>query len=80
MIPALAYPATVFNKDSPAAVVENTNNNRVCAVTGIASPVTIPFETSPIVIAPVRAGVNVTRVPAIGEKMLLGVVELYSCA
>ena len=34
----------------------------------------------PIAITPVRVGDNVTAVPATGEKVLSGVVELYNCA
>jgi len=37
--PALAYPATVLTSASPLAVAENTSISRVCAVTGIFSPV-----------------------------------------
>ncbi|SPF51858.1 hypothetical protein SBF1_5390002 [Candidatus Desulfosporosinus infrequens] len=78
--PALAYPATVLISVNPAAVAENTINNLVCAVTGIANPVRIALLIVPTESMPVRAGANVTAVPATGEKVLSGVVELYNCA
>jgi len=78
--PALAYPDTVLISDKPAAVVENTINNLVCAVTGIANSVRIALLIVPTESTPVRAGANVTAVPATGEKVLSGVVELYNCA
>jgi hypothetical protein len=78
--PALAYPDTVLTSDKPAAVAENTINNLVCPVTGIANPVRIALLIVPTASMPVRAGANVTEVPATGEKVLSGVVELYNCA
>lgn len=78
--PALAYPCTVLTSVTPAAVAENTSSNRVWLVTGIANPVRVPLLIAPTATTPVRAGAKVTAVPATGEKMLSGVVELYSCA
>ncbi len=40
----------------------------------------IPLLIAPIATTPVIDGVNATSVPAIGEKILSGVVELYNCA
>ena len=48
---------TVFTKDKPLAVAENTNIRRVWAVTGILSPVSAPFNNVPIDITPVSDGV-----------------------
>lgn len=79
-IPALEYPATVLISDEPVAVAENTNSRRVFAVTGIDNPVKRPLLTAPTNTAPVSVGTSVTAVPAIGEKILSGVVELYNCA
>jgi hypothetical protein len=49
-------------------------------VTGIDNPVITPSLIVPNEMIPVRAGDNVTAVPATGEKVLSGVVELYNCA
>ncbi len=73
--PALAYPATVLSSDNPLAVAENTNSNRVCAVTGILSPVNAPFNNVPIDMTPVSDGVRLISVPAMGENTLLGVAD-----
>lgn len=78
LIPALALPVTAII--IPVLVIENTNNNLVCEVTGILNPVIIPLEILPIATIPVNAGANVTAVPAIGENILSGVTELYNCA
>ena len=73
--PALAYPATVFSRDSPLAVAENTSISRVRAVTGIFSPVSEPFSSVPIETIPVSDGVRLISVPAIGVNTLFGVVD-----
>lgn len=73
--PALAYPTTVLSKDSPLADAENTNISRVCAVTGIFSPVSAPFNSVPIDIAPESDGARFSDVPAIGENTLFGVAD-----
>ena len=73
--PALAYPATVLTKDNPVAVAENTSISRVCAVTGILSPVSVPFNKVPTDITPVSDGVKLINVPAIGENTLFGVAD-----
>ena len=73
--PALAYPATVLIRDSPPAVAENTSISRVCAVTGMLSPVSAPFNRVPTDITPVSDGVRLISVPAIGEKTLFGVAD-----
>ena len=78
--PALAYPATVLTNVTPEAVAENTINNLVPCVTGIESPVRFPLEIVPNANTPVSDGVNVTSVPAIGVKVLSGVVDSYNCA
>lgn len=75
VIPALAYPDTTLISDKPVAVIENTINKRVSGVTGIDNPERIPLLIEPINSAPVSAGVSVTAVPAIGEKVLFGVVD-----
>ena len=74
------YPAISLISDRPAAIAENTNSRRVSGVTAIDNPVRRPLLTFPAETTPVSAGASVTVVPAIGEKILLGVVELYSCA
>jgi hypothetical protein len=71
---------TVLTRESPVAVAENTNNRRVCAVTGIANPVVIPLLTAPRETTPVSAGANVTMVPGIAVKVLSGVVDSYNSA
>jgi len=73
--PALAYPTTVLTKDNPLAVAENTNIIRVWAVTGMLSPVSMPFNTVPIDSTPVSEGDRLTNVPATGENTLSGVVD-----
>lgn len=73
--PALAYPATVLTKVRPLAVAENTSISRVCAVTGILSPVSVPFNKVPTDITPVSDGVKLINVPAIGENTLFGVAD-----
>ncbi len=73
--PALAYPATVLTSASPLAVAENTSISRVCAVTGIFSPVSEPFNKVPIDITPVSDGVRLINVPATGENTLFGVAD-----
>ena len=62
--PALAYPATVFSRESPLAVAENTNIRRVWEVTGILSPVSAPFSNVPTDMIPDRDGVRLISVPA----------------
>ena len=73
--PALAYPATVFSRDTPLAVAENTSIRRVCVVTGILSPVSEPFNNVPMDITPPSDGVRFSSVPAIGENTLFGVTD-----
>ena len=73
--PALAYPATVLIRVNPLAVAENTSISRVCAVTGILSPVSAPLSNVPTDIIPVSVGVRLISVPAIGAKTLFGVVD-----
>ena len=73
--PALAYPATVFSKDNPLAVAENTSISRVWAVTGILSPVCTPFSNVPTDMIPERDGVKLISVPAMGENTLFGVAD-----
>ncbi len=75
-IPALAYPVTVLISVTPSAVMENTIRRRVSVVTGIAKPVSTPLLMVPRANTPVRGGAKVTRVPAIGVKVLSGVGEL----
>ncbi len=62
------------------ADAENTSINRVCAVTGMLSPVRAPFSNVPRARTPVSEGVKLISVPAIGENTLLGVVDWYICA
>ena len=76
--PALAKPTTVLTSVVPADIAENTIKSRVCAVTGIASPVTIPLLTVPTATGPVSAGASVTAAPATGVKVLLGVGDEYN--
>lgn len=73
--PALAYPTTVFNSVRPLADAESTSMSLVRAVTGMLSPVREPFNSVPTAITPVREGVRLTSVPAIGEKTLFGVAD-----
>ena len=73
--PALAYPATVFSRDSPLAVAENTSISRVWAVTGMLSPVRVPFSNVPTDIIPERDGVRLISVPAMGVNTLFGVAD-----
>lgn len=73
--PALAYPVTVLTKVNPLAVAENTSMSRVWAVNGILSPVSAPFNSVPMEIAPVSEGVRLISVPAIGENTLFGVAD-----
>lgn len=73
--PALAYPAIVLTRDRPVADAENTSIKRVCAVTGIFSPVRAPFNNVPIVSIPESDGVRLISAPAIGENTLLGVAD-----
>lgn len=81
LIPALATPVMAVARSSPAVTAaENTNSNRVPAVTGIFRPVVIPLLVAPIATIPVRGGANVTLAPAIGENTLSGVVDSYNCA
>lgn len=44
------------------------------------SPVRDPFNNVPMDITPVRDGVKLINVPAIGENTLFGVVDWYICA
>ncbi len=74
--PALAYPKTELISDVPVAVIEKTIKRRVSAVTGIVNPVRAPVLMVPTARTPVRAGAKVTTVPATGEKVLSGAVEL----
>lgn len=78
--PALAYPATVFTRVTPAAVIKNTIKTRVCAVRGILKPESIPLLMVPIDTIPVRAGAKVTNVPGTAVKILSGVDDVYNCA
>lgn len=73
--PALAYPTIVLIRDTPLADAENTSIKRVCAVTGILSPVRAPFNTVPRVNTPDNAGVRLISVPATGENTLFGVAD-----
>ena len=73
--PALAYPATVFSRDSPLAVAENTSISRVRAATGMFSPVSEPFSNVPMDMIPDRDGVRLISVPAMGENTLFGVTD-----
>ena len=66
---------TVLTKVNPLAVAENTSISRVCAVTGILSPVRAPFNSVPTDMTPVSAGVRLISVPAIGENTLFGVAD-----
>lgn len=73
--PALAYPASVFSNDIPLDVIEYTNMSLVPVVTGIDSPLSVPYAISPIVITPPKSGVSCTKVPLIGVKLLFGAVD-----
>ena len=73
--PALAYPATVFSRESPLAVAENTNIRRVREITGILSPVSAPFSNVPTEMTPESDGVRLISVPTIGAKTLFGVAD-----
>ena len=73
--PALAYPTTVLSNVNPLADAESTSINLVRAVTGILSPVREPFRSVPTDITPVREGVRLINVPAIGENTLFGVAD-----
>ena len=55
--------------------MENTNKSLVPAVTGMESPLVSPLDKLPMEITPVSAGARVTTAPAIGEKILFGVVD-----
>ena len=76
--PALAYPATVLTKDNPVAVAVNTISNLVPAATLMFKPVTDPVRMVPILINPVKAGLKLMLVAAIGVNTLLGVVDWYN--
>lgn len=79
--PALAYPAIVEATSRPAVTVaENTINKRVCAVTGMLSPVVMPLLIVPRAIIPVKEGANVTKAPGTAVKLLSGVGALNSWA
>lgn len=58
--------------------MENTSNRRSPMVTGTDNPVTLPVLMVPILTRPVKFGVKLIRVLAIGLKTFP--VELYSCA
>ena len=73
--PALAYPTIVLTKVTPLADAENTSIRLVCAVTGILSPASAPFNNVPMDIIPVSDGVKLISVPAIGENTLFGVED-----
>lgn len=73
--PALAYPTTELISVNPLADAESTSISLVRAVTGILSPVREPFSSVPIATIPVREGVRLINVPAIGENTLFGVVD-----
>ena len=60
---------------TPEAVVENTSKSLVLAVTGMERPLVSPLDRLPMEITPVSAGARVTTAPAIGEKILFGVVD-----
>ena len=55
--------------------MENTSRSSVPAVTGIERPLVSPLDRLPMEITPVSAGARVTTAPAIGEKILFGVVD-----
>ncbi len=78
--PALAYPTMVLSSVSPLADAESTSISLVLAVTGMLRPVREPFSSVPMEMTPVREGVRLISVPAIGENTLLGVVDWYICA
>lgn len=61
--------------ERPLAVEHTTINKRVCAVTGIESPVVIPFVGDPVAMMPVYTGAIVTVAPGTGEKTLSGVAD-----
>jgi len=65
----------VLTRETPEAVVENTNKSLVPAVTGMERPLVSPLDRLPMEITPVSAGARVTTTPVIGEKILLGVVD-----
>lgn len=73
--PALAYPAMVLSSVSPLADAENTSISLVRVVTGMLSPVREPFSNVPIDRMPVRDGVRLISVPAMGENTLFGVAD-----
>ena len=78
--PALAYPAMVLSSVSPLADAESTSISLVRAVTGMLSPVREPFSSVPMDITPVREGVRLSSVPALGVNTLFGVADWYICA
>ena len=55
--------------------MENTSKSLVLAVTGMEGPLVSPLDKLPMEITPVSAGARVTTAPAIGEKILFGVVD-----
>lgn len=65
----------MLTRETPEAVVENTNKSLVPAVTGMERPLVSPLDRLPMEITPVSAGARVTTTPVIGEKILLGVVD-----
>lgn len=65
----------MLSRDSPLAVAENTSISRVCAVTGIVSPVSAPLSSVPTDITPESDGLRLISVPAIGENTLFGVAD-----
>lgn len=73
--PALAYPTIVLTRDTPLADADNTSISRVCAVTGMLSPVSDPLSTVPMGTVPERDGDKLICVPATGENTLFGVVD-----
>ena len=79
--PPLAKPVTTVARSIPPVTrAENTNINRVSAVTGMDRPVVMPLLVVPIATIPVRGGAKVTTAPATGVKILSGVVDSYSWA
>jgi hypothetical protein len=78
LTPALPYPTTAVTRSIPDAVVEKTINKRVLAATGMANPVIKPLLIVPMATKPESDGAKVTRVPAIGLKILLVPGALYS--
>lgn len=69
-IPALAYPVKLATRGKLDVTTEKTRINLVCAAIGIDSPSTIPVQVLPIEMIPLKAGLKMTCVPAIGTNKL----------